>query len=46
MSFWVAFLMVPGHGPGPSNVWSRWIWFGLLALSVLQAVLLGELLSD
>lgn len=46
MSLWLAFLMVPGHGPGPSNFSSRWLGFGVLVLFVLQVVLLGELMSD
>ena len=46
MSLWMAFLMIPGHGPRLSKASGVWLGFGLLALCVLQILLFGELLGD
>ncbi len=47
MTLVMAFLIVPGYDPWPSNTArDRWLWIGICAFCVLQAVLIGELLGD
>lgn len=47
MTLVMAFLMVPGYDPWPSNTPpGRWLWFGICAFCMLQAVLIGEVLGD